>query len=238
MPPPASTASDRLLALSTLGETSILSVSISDVFRQALDCLAQVIPHDRSSILMFDPDGVMRFKAWRNLSPEFRRAMQWMSPWAREAWSSDPVVITPGSESESSHELRDLLLGEGIHASALFSIGVGGPLLGKLMVARPESEAFAEDELRAGRAIAAEIALAYDLVRAREALHRSREQDGEGNGRPSARGLAERRLAAEHAVTQILAGSDTLQEAAPRILESMGECLGCVFGAFWQAQPG
>src|SRR5205085_657068 len=107
-----------------------------------------------------------------------------------------------------------------------------------LLVARPEPQAFAEDELRAGRAVAAEIALAYDLVRAREALHRSREPEGEGNGRPSARGLAERRLAAEHAVTQILAGSGTLQEAAPRILESMGECLGCVFGAFWQAQPG
>src|SRR5207248_8879667 len=152
MPPPASTGADRLLALSKLAETSILSVSTSDVFRQALDCLAQVIPHDRASILMFDPDGVMRFKAWRNLSPEFRRAMQWMSPWARDVWSSDPIVITSGSEGAAQDELRDLLLGEGIQVSALFSIGVGGAPLGKLMVARLEPRAFAEDELRAGRA--------------------------------------------------------------------------------------
>src|SRR4051812_6582974 len=128
--PPTPSSSDRLLALSRLAETSILSVSISDVFRQALDCLAQVIPHDRAAVLMFDADGVMRFKAWRNLSPEFRHAMQLMSPWAREAWSSDPVVIAPGQDGAAGEDLETLLLAEGIQISALFFIGVGGPPLG------------------------------------------------------------------------------------------------------------
>jgi len=235
---PASTSPGRILALSKLAETALLSVSIADVFRLALDCLVQVIRHDRAAILMFDSDGVMRFKAWRNLSPEFRRAMQGMSPWAREVWSFEPIMITPESEGASSDELRGLLLGEGIHAAILFSVGVGGHPLGKLMVACRDPRVFSEDDLLMGRAVAAEIALAYDLVRTRHALHRSRVQEGEAGGRVEALGLAERRLAAEHAVTQILAGSNTLDEAVPRILESVGECLSCVFGGFWQIQPG
>jgi PAS domain S-box-containing protein len=52
------------------------------------------------------------------------------------------------------------------------------------------------------------------------------------------RELAERRLAAEHAVTRILADSQTLAQAVPRILKSLSECLDCVFSAFWHAERG
>jgi len=49
---------------------------------------------------------------------------------------------------------------------------------------------------------------------------------------------AERRLAAEHAVTRVLAESHTLEEAAPRILQAIGERLGWTVGAFWAVRPG
>jgi two-component system, cell cycle sensor histidine kinase and response regulator CckA len=49
---------------------------------------------------------------------------------------------------------------------------------------------------------------------------------------------AERRLAAEHAVTRVLAESHTLDEAAPRILEAIGERLGWAVGVFWAVSPG
>ncbi len=45
--------------------------------------------------------------------------------------------------------------------------------------------------------------------------------------------LAERRLHAQHAITQILALSRDLQDAATKILQSICECLGWDFGAFW-----
>ena len=44
---------------------------------------------------------------------------------------------------------------------------------------------------------------------------------------------AERRLTAEHAVTRVLAESHTLQAAAPRILQAIGEPLGWWAGVFW-----
>src|SRR5258706_1571038 len=49
--------------------------------------------------------------------------------------------------------------------------------------------------------------------------------------------LAERRLAAEHAVTRILAESRSLDHAIPRILQALGECLGCACAAFWHVEP-
>ena len=45
--------------------------------------------------------------------------------------------------------------------------------------------------------------------------------------------LAGNRLAAEHAVTRILAESHTLDAAAPRILQAIGERLGWATGVFW-----
>jgi len=43
----------------------------------------------------------------------------------------------------------------------------------------------------------------------------------------------ERRLAAQHAVTRVLADSATLDEAAPKLLQAIGECLGWDVGVLW-----
>ncbi|CAN5881098.1 hypothetical protein BH23GEM9_BH23GEM9_26150 [soil metagenome] len=48
---------------------------------------------------------------------------------------------------------------------------------------------------------------------------------------------SERRLAAEHAVTRVLAESHTLDEAAPRILKAIGERLDWKVGVFWAVEP-
>jgi PAS domain S-box-containing protein len=46
----------------------------------------------------------------------------------------------------------------------------------------------------------------------------------------------ERRRAAEHAVTRILAESLTIDDAGPKILEAIGSALGWTCGAFWRIQ--
>ena len=45
---------------------------------------------------------------------------------------------------------------------------------------------------------------------------------------------AEERLRVQHTVAQILAEAVTIEEAAPRILRAMGECLGWDVGALWR----
>src|SRR5207247_1542057 len=48
------------------------------------------------------------------------------------------------------------------------------------------------------------------------------------------RKLAEKRLAAEHAVTRILMESATVAEAAPKILQAICECLEWQLGVLWR----
>ena len=48
------------------------------------------------------------------------------------------------------------------------------------------------------------------------------------------RKIAEHRLLAQHAVTQALAAAATLEEATPRILRAIGECLDWDVGALWR----
>jgi PAS domain S-box-containing protein len=48
---------------------------------------------------------------------------------------------------------------------------------------------------------------------------------------------SERRLAAEHAVTSALAESTNLNDAAAKILQTVGATLGCDLGVFWEVDP-
>jgi PAS domain S-box-containing protein len=48
---------------------------------------------------------------------------------------------------------------------------------------------------------------------------------------------AEQRLLAQHRVTRILAEAATVEEAAPRILQALCECLQCHLGIHWRIEP-
>ena len=48
---------------------------------------------------------------------------------------------------------------------------------------------------------------------------------------------AEQRLLAQHRVTRILAEAVTVEEAAPRILQALCECLDCHFSIYWRVDP-
>ena len=49
------------------------SRTVEEIYAAALDALADGLGVSRSSILLFDSDGVMRFKAFRGLSPSTAR---------------------------------------------------------------------------------------------------------------------------------------------------------------------
>jgi serine phosphatase RsbU (regulator of sigma subunit) len=50
----------------------------------------------------------------------------------------------------------------------------------------------------------------------------------------TARKRGERRLAAEHAVTRALASSSNLEDAGAKVLQTVGETLGCDLGVLWE----
>lgn len=59
--------------------------TVQEIYEAALDALAAGLGVARASILLFDPDGVMRFKAARGLSEGYRRAVEGHTPWSRES---------------------------------------------------------------------------------------------------------------------------------------------------------
>ena len=64
----------RLRAIDHLTQTTARAHTLEDIYDAALDAVGTALGATRSAILLFDPDGVIRFKSWRGLSDSYRRA--------------------------------------------------------------------------------------------------------------------------------------------------------------------
>ena len=67
--------------------------TLEEVFEPALDAMTRRLRVPRCSILLFDPDGVMRFRAWRGLSDRYRQAVEGHSPWKRDTPDPQPITV-------------------------------------------------------------------------------------------------------------------------------------------------
>ena len=67
--------------------------SLQDIYAAALRGIVSITGIPRASILLFDEDGVMRFKAWEGLSPEYRAVVEGHSPWKPGAAACDPLEV-------------------------------------------------------------------------------------------------------------------------------------------------
>src|SRR5262245_10170141 len=157
-------------SLSRLAEIAARASDISDVFRQGLDCLERTLGADRSSVLLFDPDGVMRFKASRGLSEAYCRKVEGHSPWSREEKNPLPVLVPDVASQPNFEAYRATILREGIQALAFIPIFAGDSLLGKLMVYFDRPHAFKIEEVQLAQVIAGHVAFGVERTRLRMAL--------------------------------------------------------------------
>jgi PAS domain S-box-containing protein len=138
---------------------------VEDVFDAALDSVERALGTDRAAIQLFEPDGVLRFRAWRNLSDEFRRQAEDHPPWPRDVQSPQTIV---SADVETDGEMIAALLGlreEGVGALAhvpLLSAGTrgSGNLVGGITVYYPGRRALASHERELLQAIANHVAAA------------------------------------------------------------------------------
>src|SRR5436305_4491440 len=84
---------DQLVSLSKLSDAVTRTASLDDTYEAALDCVADTLSPDRASVLLFDDGGVLRFKAWRRLSDDYRRSTEGHSPWSAETRDPQPVLV-------------------------------------------------------------------------------------------------------------------------------------------------
>ncbi|HEX5068610.1 MAG TPA: GAF domain-containing protein [Vicinamibacterales bacterium] len=131
---------------------------VEQVFEAAMNAIHSALGADRSSILIADAHGVMRFRAWRNLSDPYRRAVDGHSPWPRDAVDPQPVLVSDIQTNEAFAAYRDVFAREGLGALAFVPLVNAGHLLGKFMVYYDTPHIFVESEIETAKAIANHLA--------------------------------------------------------------------------------
>jgi signal transduction histidine kinase len=134
--------------------------ALEDVFEAALAGLGHALGIERASILLFDPDGVMRFKAWRGLSDSYRRATEGHTPWSPDTKDARPILVADADDEPSLANLRAVISGEGIRALAFVPLVHRGKLLGKFMLYYPIPYRFTAEKIQLAETIAGHIAVA------------------------------------------------------------------------------
>ena len=170
---------ERLDHMETLYELSAAvarSESMEDVYSASLHCVTRALKADRAAVLVYDTDNVMRFKAWRDLSEAYRAAVTGHSPWTRDAKDPQPVTIADVNTAEGLHDLRQIVLQEGIQAMAFIPLVYQGHLLGKFMTYYASPHLFTATELQLAQTVASTIAASIGRKEAEQARQRSEER--------------------------------------------------------------
>ena len=131
---------------------------------------------DRASVLIFDADDVMRFKAWSGLSDEYRAAVAGHTPWRRGAADAQPIAVPDVLEDSSLSSLGPVLAKEGIRAVAFIPLLGNGGVIGKFMLYYNQPHEFRTEELQIAQTIATHVAFATERRHAEIALQVSEER--------------------------------------------------------------
>jgi PAS domain S-box-containing protein len=146
---------------------------LDGVYNAALATLAEWLNVSRASVLLFDPDGVMRFKAYRGLSSDYRAAVQGHSPWTPDSVDPKPILVPDVTREPSLRQYLHVFARERIVALAFIPLVSLGRVIGKFMLYYETPHAFDDEEVELAAVIAAAVAFAVERVRAEEVARRS-----------------------------------------------------------------
>ncbi len=150
--------------------------SLSGIYEAAMDALSRTLRSDRTSILLLDPDKVMRFKAWRGLSDQYRQATERHAPWKPQTDGAQPILVCDAAEDERLEPYRYTVLKEGVRALAVIPLIAQGQVIGNLMLYDNGPRRLTGEDVRLAQTIAGHVALAVMRKQAEEALRRSYEE--------------------------------------------------------------
>ena len=152
------------------------SGTVDEIYQAALDALADGLGVSRASILLFDRDGVMRFKAHRGLSEAYRAAVEGHTPWTMETADAQPIVVADVRRDRALLPFLPIIAAEGIAAMAFIPLTSLGRVIGKFMLYYPVPHEPGADELQLAGIVAAQVAFAVVRTRAEEKARQSEER--------------------------------------------------------------
>jgi PAS domain S-box-containing protein len=150
--------------------------TVEEIYASALDALRHGLGVSRASILLFDPDGVMRFKAYRGLSEAYRAAVEGHTPWTSDSPNPMPIVVPDVASESSLTTFLPTIQAEGIAAMAFIPLVSLGRVVGKFMLYYDETHAFEPDEIQLAGLIASHVAFAVERTTTEEQARRSEER--------------------------------------------------------------
>jgi len=150
--------------------------ALDDLYQKALDVIIASLNAQRGAILLFDPDGVMRFKAWRGLSETYRRAVEGHSPWTLEERNPRPIHVSDVAEAALDALLADVIRREGIRALSFIPLTSSGRLIGKFMVYFDLPHVMSDEDISLAQAIAGTLAIGVDRKMSEAQLRQHQEQ--------------------------------------------------------------
>jgi|CXWL01.1.fsa_nt_gi PAS domain S-box-containing protein len=167
----------QVLAIHLLSTSISDAESIEQVYEEAMNGLLQLLKADRASILLFDAQGVMRFRASRGLSEMYMKAADGHTPWPQDALDPQPVLVDDMALDQDLAHFRPVTEAEGVRALAFVPLVARGRLIGKFMVYFNAPHHFTEGETALAKTIAFHIALAIGRKLAETALRESEAQN-------------------------------------------------------------
>jgi PAS domain S-box-containing protein len=150
--------------------------TVEEIYSAALDALTEGIGVSRSAVLLFDSDGVMRFKAHRGLSDAYRHAVEGHTPWAADTPDPEPVLVPDVMREPSLAAYLPVLENEGIAGMAFIPLVSLGRVIGKFMLYFAEPRELSAEEQQLALVIASQVAFAIERLRAEEQALRSEER--------------------------------------------------------------
>jgi len=151
------------------------------VFEVALDTVIRGSRCDRAAILLFDPDGVMRFKASRGLSETYQRTVEGHTPWNPDEQSPTPIAVDDTEADPAWASYRDVFRAEGIRALAFVPLVHHRKLIGKFMLYGNAPRAFEVRDLQFAATVAVHVAQAIERHRAESELERAYREEREAH---------------------------------------------------------
>ena len=148
--------------------------SLTEAAEAALDTICRVMGCNKAAVLRFDAAGVMRFVAWRGLSPAYRAVAEGHTPWAAGATQASPTVLTDLS-ALGDPALQAAAREEGVAALAFIPIWSDGQVVGKFMVYYPQPRGLNDEELALASFITRQLGFCLERLSTDERLRRERE---------------------------------------------------------------
>jgi PAS domain S-box-containing protein len=193
-----------------------------EVYQAALAGIRDAIHCDRASILLLDPDHVMRFVSWHGLSDGYRNAVQGHSPWEYDDPNPQPICVSDIEKADFDEALKNTVRTEGIRALSFIPLIANDRIIGKFMTYFSRPHTFAPNEVEFSMTIARQLAVAIERQRSGELLRRSEEQFRQLSETLDAQ-VRVRSRELEERSAELLRQSEQVRELSWRLLKSQDD---------------